>query len=394
VERFVNYINKLEQKAAAEGTKPLFQITVEKNTDDIAYDPQHDPLASERKHSMVEFDVFISDIEIWDNDGDLVTLGFNVVEAMARESKRPLYYIVTNVSRSFYDQIKIPYVRRIRLKKEVFGTEESIETFLYGIKEVFDNREAEAAEKEYKCETLFNTMEAFIKKKETFSQPKQFGKPFTEEGVPLIPIHSYDDIENDIIKVKSQQLIEYFMSLFKANRFENPQGGAQNLKVYNTNCSKMREYIKSTIGLGNGNLDKIVAKRMKNNQDPSDEDISNFVVRLVLRRFFLYVRWFVEQCGVMQSFEKIRRTRSFEEFNKRKKFTINDIACRAISDQHKTLTRKDNEGEMIEGKPQTHCLDETLLFAIRDTLRLTDKEEAFVSGLKQQELNWSSITKQ
>ena len=96
----------------------------------------------------------------------------------------------------------------------------------------------------------------------------------------------------------------------------------------------------------------------------------------------------------MQSFEKIRRTRSFEEFNKRKKFTINDIACRAISDQHKTLTRKDNEGEKIEGKPQTHCLDETLLFAIRDTLRLTDKEEAFVSGLKQQELNWSSITKQ
>ena len=394
VERFVNYIKDLEQEAAAEGTKPLFQITVEKNTDDIAYDPQHDPLASERKHSMVEFDVFISDIEIWDNDGDLVTLGFNVVEAMARESKRPLYYIVTNVSRSFYDQIKIPYVRRIRLKKEVFGTKESIETFLYGIKEVFDNREAEAAEKEYKCETLFNTMEAFIKKKETFSQPKQFGKPFTEEGAPLIPIHSYDDIENDIIKVKSQQLIEYFMSLFKANRFENPQGGAQNLKVYNTNCSKMREYIKSTIGLGNGNLDKIVAKRMKNNQDPSDEDISNFVVRLVLRRFFLYVRWFVEQCGVMQSFEKIRRTRSFEEFNKRKKFTINDIACRAISDQHKTLTRKDDEGEMIEGKPQTHCLDDTLLFAIRDTLRLTDKEDAFVSGLKQQELNWSSITKQ
>lgn len=382
VKRFVNYIKDLEQKAEAEGTTPLFQITVQKNTDDIAYDPKHDPMASERKYSLVEFDVFISDIGIWDMDGDLVTLGFNVVEAMVKESKRPLYYIVTNVSRSFYDQIKIPYVRRIRLKKEVFGTKESIETFLYGIKEVFDNREAEAAEKEYKCETLFNTMEAFIKKKETFSQPKQFGKPFTEEGAPLIPIHSYDDIENDIIKVKSQQLIEYFMSLFKANRFENPQGGAQNLKVYNTNCSKMREYIKATIGLGNGNLDKIVAKRMKNNQDPSDEDISNFVVRLVLRRFFLYVRWFVEQCGVMQSFEKIRRTRSFEEFNKRKKFTINDIACRAISDQHKTLTRMDNEGEKIEGKPQTHCLDETLLFAIRDTLRLTDEEKAFVEDLK------------
>ena len=56
VERFVNYIKDLEQKAAAEGTKPLFQITVEKNTDDIAYDPLHDPLASERKHSMVEFE--------------------------------------------------------------------------------------------------------------------------------------------------------------------------------------------------------------------------------------------------------------------------------------------------------------------------------------------------
>ena len=381
VERFVNYIKDLEQEAVAEGTKPLFQITVEKNTDDIAYDPKHDPLASERKHSLVEFDVFISDIEIWDNDGDLVTLGFNVVEAMARESKRPLYYIVTNVSRSFYDQIKIPYVRRIRLKKEVFGTEESIETFLYGIKEVFDNREAEAAEKEYKCETLFNTMEAFIKKKETFSQPKQFGKPFTEEGAPLIPIHSYDDIENDIIKVKAQHLIEYFTTLFKANGFIYPKGNGQNFLVYNKNCEKMREYVKATIGLGNGNLDKIVAKRMKNNQNPSEEDISNFIVRLVLRRFFLYVRWFIDQNCLMQSFEEIRRNRKVDEFNKRKKFTVNDIACRAISDQHKTLSIPQKDG-FKEGKPQSHCLDETLLFAIRDTLRLTDEEKAFVEDLK------------
>lgn len=54
----------------------------------------------------------------------------------------------------------------------------------------------------------------------------------------------------------------------------------------------------------------------------------------------------------------------------------------------------DAEGEKIEGKPQTHCLDETLLFAIRETLRLTDMKQAFVDGLQQRELDWSSVTRQ
>ena len=366
-----NKAKALEKKSF---TKPLFTITVERNTDDIAYDPKHDPLASERKHSMIEFDVFISDIEIWDDKDELVTLGFNVVEAMAKESKRPLYYIVTNVSRSFYDEIKIPYVRRIRLKEEVFGTKEKIETFLYGIKEVFDNRETETEEKEFKCEKLFNLLFDFINKKDIY--PKQFSVPFIDGSSQLMTIRSYDDIEDLIIKEKTQNLVDYFLSLFDENGFGDPKGNSQNFTVYDNNCTKMREYIKAFIGLGNGNLDKKVEEEIKNNQEPTDDDLYNFIVRLVLRRFFLYVKWFIDQKGLMQSFNVIKT----KENNKKRKFTINDIACRAISEQYKTLSIQLKAG-LLEGKPQSHCLDETLLFAKRDTLRLTDEEKNYVKVL-------------
>ena len=353
VDRFVKYIKEMEQKAEETRDNPLFRISTVKNMDDVAFNK----MSGRKRYYMNDFDVIICDIEILNEKKELITLGFNVVEAMAKESKRPLYYIVTNVSRSFYDQIKIPCVRRIRLKNEVFGTRESIETFLYGVKEVFDNREAESAEKEYKCEVLFNTLFDFVK-----GDPKAY------------------NVVEDGVKEKSMDLIKHFLSLFVEHpfRYKTGEGGYDNFIRFDENCKRMREYIKTTIGLGNGNLDKKIAKREKNNQDPTDEDIANFVVRLVLRRLFLYVKCYIDHYNLMSSFENYKNSERLKESNRKKVFSEYDIACRAISDQYKTMV---GEYENEKAKPQSHCLDETLLYAIREPMHLTFEEEAFVKAL-------------
>ena len=209
---------------------------------------------------------------------------------MAKEYSRPLYYIVTNVSRSFYDQIKIPYIRRIRLKKEVFGTKASIKTFLYGIKEVYDNRKTESKEQDYKIEAFLNKMYDYIHGSECY--PKQFGKPFAKDDSSMIKVNSFDDIENKIIKVKSMELIKHFLILFN----KNPMGESNSFDVFNHNCEEMRTFIEKNIGYGNEKLHKIIAEREKNKQSLTTKDIDNFIIKLILRRFFLYVMGFISNC--------------------------------------------------------------------------------------------------
>lgn len=387
VSGFVSYIREMEKEALAKNNDPLFTITVVKNMDDVAYNK----MAGRKRYCIVDFDVVICDIEIRNEQNELVTLGFNVIEKMAKETKRPLYYIVTNVSRSFYDQIKVPYVRRIRLKKEVFGTKRSIETFLYGIKEVYDNHEIEVAEKEYKCETLFNNLFEYINKDDLY--PTQIGKPFIKSGSSSIAVNSYDDTEKKIIRVKSMELIKYFLTLFSENGFRYKNGERGNFDVFHENCEKMRDYIKATIGLGNGNLDKNIAKREKNKQPLTIEDVSNFIVKLVMRRFFLYVLGFMDYYELMKSFEAYKVSNNLDEENRRKRVTYKDIACRAISDQFMAIEgEKDNEKRLLKPNSQSHCLDETLLFAKkRESLTLTGVEQAFVDALNKKSF---PVTKQ
>ena len=377
VSGFVSYIREMEKEALAKNNDPLFKITVVKNMDNVAYNK----MAGRKRYCLNDFDVVICDIEIWDDKGELVALGFNVIEKMAKEAKRPLYYIVTNVSRSFYDQIKVPYLRRIRLKEEVFGTKKSIETFLYGIKEIYDNHEIEVAEKEYKCETLFNNLFEYINKDDLY--PTQIGKPFIKSGSSSIAVNSYDDTEKKIIRVKSMELIKYFLTLFSENGFRYKNGERGNFDVFHENCEKMRDYIKATIGLGNGNLDKNIAKREKNKQPLTIEDVSNFIVKLVMRRFFLYVLGFMDYYELMKSFEAYKVSNNLDEENRRKRVTYKDIACRAISDQFMAIEgEKDNEKRLLKPNSQSHCLDETLLFAKkREVLRLTKEEQDFVDAL-------------
>lgn len=354
VKRFVKYIQKMKSKAKKANTTALFDLTVLRNPDDIALNTRHDPMSSNKPITLADYDVVISDIEICDDTGNLVSLGFDVIEKMSREYKRPLYYIVTNISRRFFDQIKNPYVRNIRLKEEAFGSVSRIETFLYGIKEVYNDREYKNTDKVPECEKLFNNLFSYINQ----------------------DIETYNKIELTV-KEKSSELIKEFLSLFVSNKFGYENGDVHNYSVFEKNCGEMREFIKKNIGLGNGNLDKIIKKRAENNQDPTEDDVKNFVVRLILRRFFLYVKNFIAHFDLMTSFEEYKKK---NHLDKDGKITISedDIACRAISEQYKLLK---DEYPNKDPKLQSHCLDETLLFSKRRPLHLTAEEQAFVDAM-------------
>ena len=401
VGNFIKYIQELENKANKEGTNPLFEITVEKDAENISYGSAHDLHDSKRQHSLSEYDVFISDIEIWNDNDELVSLGFEVIEQLAKKYKKPLYYIVTNVSRSFYDQIKIPYVRRIRLKNEVFGSKDKIETFLYGIKEVYDNRLIEEYSNNFynTGEEAFNIMFDYITKKGAI-YPIQIGKPFIKNGSSPIIINSYSDIERKIVRVKTLELMKYFLSLFTNNDLQcNPNDDGDNFIVFHKNCEQMRRHIKNAKDLhcGNDNFAKNILKQEAKCQIPSNRDIVNFILKMIMRRFFLYIKAFMDHYRLMDSFEKYKDNSRFfdektiEENKGIKGITIMDIACRAINDQFMRLN-----GEYVEGKGKdkqniSHCIEKTLLMSKqREPLRLTNEEQNFVHAIGNDESVFST----
>ena len=107
------------------------------------------------------FDVIIVDIDIRNKDNELVALGFEVVRHLI-EDKNALshvYYIVTNVTRSFYDQINIPGVKHTKLKEEVFGSDEKIERFLYGVKEAVEVKRAIPSD----CQYILDKLCSYVK---------------------------------------------------------------------------------------------------------------------------------------------------------------------------------------------------------------------------------------
>ena len=156
-----------------------------------------------------KFDVIIADIEILNKDEELIALGSEVVKKLIKEGAKKLFYIVTNVTRSFYDEIKIPGINRIRLKQEVFGSDEKIATFLYGIKEAIDHRQDD----ETKYKRVFDKLYAYINNSDNYNPVITY----KFKKCPKESANSYFDLEN-AIKVKTLELVKKFLSLCYDNQ--------------------------------------------------------------------------------------------------------------------------------------------------------------------------------
>lgn len=298
------------------------------------------------------YDVVISDIELRNKEGMLKYLGYDLIEQMAAKTRNPLYYIVTNMSRSVYDQVKPSIVKRIMLKSEAFGSDELIENFLYGIREALGDR------KKYNDKTdtqsIFNYFEDYIKtpKKESVSIHVEF-KNVKEEKVEknlTLPEGVFDFVDK-----QAKVLVKYFNEELILKELKHKRGKKQGCDfiTFNKCCKSSREKISDTMRLGS----KDWKRYLDMTKDPSADDLVRFVKILILRRYFLYVKEFVKSNNIMASLNDYReRVLCYcdgDEGSKERNngITEYDLAFRAIATQYKTLN--------IEGYEMT---DDDFLF--------------------------------
>lgn len=280
----------------------------------------------------------ILDQEIRNDKNELVTLGSNIAKTIINKKKAQHIDIVTNQTRSVYDQIRIPGIRRVLNKKEVFGSKESIKTFLYGVKEVIDNQAFEYNERDYQYITAFNIMYDNIKNRE-----------------------DYADIEANI-KTEVSDMIQYF--LLQCNDIFYDKNNVFN--DYDLVCrDRMRPYIKNNIGLGGDNnfTSAIIDPKHIINQS----DVDNFITRLKLRRFFFYLTKFIKYYKIKEDFDENHND------NQNGKYIVEDLACRAINDQYK---QQKGEKKLIQSKTMS-----VTLHCSKNDKNMTEEEVAFVNAV-------------
>lgn len=391
---FIDYIKEQNEIYKQNDSLFLFrEPIVDDNIEDFKNDFMDGPAITYHDYT---FDVVICDIEIRNRDGMLVSLGFNVIDDILTSKKKPIYYIVTNVSRSLYDQIKKESIKRIRLKNEVFGDKERIRTFLYGIKEAKEQKVSENEAPDVK--QLFDKLYGYIVN-DGFGSFDYNNKKKKE----YIKITSYAELE-EVVRTRSLELIKEFLKCFNEKQLPRNNGELENYQTYNANCAIMRKYISDYVGKGNDRMLKDYSrhKATKKYEDPTDVELANFTTKLILRRFFLYIRNFIKHYKIDASVEKFQ-----EKHNDKRTIWINDIACRAISTDSKalkigkeTFDELDVEYDVYEpeyskkgdtriGNPQSHCFDITMLFSSTEdnpdkdnALIITDDERAFLDVLE------------
>ena len=365
-------------------------------------------------NDFLDYNVIISDIELRDSEtNELTALGYKEIEKMTKVSLNPLYYLVTNMSRSIYDQIKIPGVRRIRLKSEVFGSEEKIKTFLFGIREVFEDRES-LQKATNKRQLLFGQLDSFVRN----NTLNISNFPFTDiNGIKAsININNYEEFIR-FVREETLKVIQVFLNEFKNAPLPIDGVHYKNFLKFDKNCKNMRDRIRRTITLGNQNLGRF----MQETRNPNKEDVMNFAVRMILRSFCLYVNNFVQKHKIDQSFgltpgefnnNCLRKhlVPTDSNGNTDGSFSTWDIACRAISTQYKMLNPnlykntskglilyedsfgrqqglfemdlKENRNKIGEysTRAQSHCMDATLLWGSGNPV-LTEEEKKFSQAI-------------
>ena len=347
---------------------------------------------NDNKYGFAKNNVVISDIELRDEKGVLYYLGYDLIEKMAKKSRKPLYYIVTNMSRSVYDHVKPNFVKRIMLKSEAFGSDASIEKFLYGIQEVLDDRESQGGNE---TQNIFNYFYDYVKRGDGFPITFKFININEDQAEKEQKLRNFKEL-NAFANSKALELYAYFKKLFEEEQHNEKEDDTCVFLTYNKCCKKFRDYIDNTKQRGG----KDFRSKLDMTIDPLPKDLVRFVKILVFRRFFLCIKHFVNSNNIQNSFKDYRETLTLisKGLQKEKKqpFSDEDIAFRAIGEQFKTLDKSCYKGKLDDflfgpdgtevtktktGKPGGGCrgqsrLDSMLLWEKRN-LFLSDEESKF-----------------
>jgi hypothetical protein len=285
-------------------------------------------------------DVIICDIEIWekakDGENELTALGFSVLDNLCLDK---ICYIVTDTTRNFYISIikDIPRITNIHLKNNVFGNEKGIAEFLDTIKKKVDHKRDRLKETKTKNQQIFEQYYQHIKNNCVSFKLKNKAEEKDKD---------YSYVEDSVIKPEMAKLQQQWEKLYlEYNVGKDLENKKDN---YGKCCKKMQEYIGNNLGFGSSKFHKQL------NQTITKTNIENFITKLILRRFYLYVYKIVEKSNIKDSFTG---------------YSNIDLACYAISSENK-----------VEKPPQSHCYDSILLFSFRDEQK-TEEEEKFVENL-------------
>lgn len=315
-----------------------------------------------------DYDVIIADIEILNKDKELIALGSEVIKNLIKKGAQKLFYIVTNVTRSFYDQIKIPGINRIRLKQEVFGSKEKISTFLYGIKEAIDHRQDD----DTKYKRVFDKLYAYTKNSGNYPISYKFKKGGTNS------VANYNELEI-VIRNKTLELVKEFLRLcygqkesFASNELESRFCAYDEFV-----CPEMQDYVGANIGKGESKLIGKVIKQDNNNETTNPEIIKTFITRLVLRRFYVFVREFVLHYNIKTAGDDSNKEVDFTYI------TVSDLACRAINGARGAYKKYKGETGICSPN-QSKCLSGALMLSENEEelFQLLDAEElAFITAI-------------
>lgn len=354
--RFVDYIVKKNKEKVANGQLYLFrEPVVVRNAVDFFKE------FKKLEEEAAPFKVVVCDIEIWAK-GELVALGFDIIEEAKWQQKSPtLYYIATNVTRDLHSRLKGYYndsLKDIRLKEDIFANDESIDKFLYGIKEACQKSSTDLTPLPSYCKT-FREMYKYVKKVSNYGESIKLRTGKDDGSSFYYIINNYRDME-DAVRMVSLELIRHFLKKC-ALHYRN------DWKSYDYTCTQMREFfIPKYLGKGNNRCE--MKKKVIKGEQLDSTDIKNIVKRLILRRFFLYGRLFVKHYDIMAQLVKADST------VKDITFYDEDLVCRAIGPEYRDGATKN----------QSKCLEDPLHYSIEidDSIQLTDEEKSFVYAIE------------
>ena len=325
------------------------------------------------------FNNIILDIEIWNKSEELEALGFDIAEEVRTRMTTPVQInMITNITRSLHskliDNFNNDVVKGIYLKEEILSSDTQTISFIKSINQEWNNYFNLYKAPQFNCckvyqsliKTVKEGMPNNVKIKLDFNKITNSGRT----DIRLYTLTNYNELEVAIKDITSE-LIKRFLSEFPTPDITWDK--------FDSVCSIMRRVVSDSIGLGNEKLiDKIMGKKKAASKEPDTDDINNFVSRLVLRRFFLYLKLFINNYEITRKFD-YKKTHDEDREDVKWRYRDADLACRAISKQFK----RPFINEEYNTSKQSKCLTETLLYSIKidEKDQLSEEEKAFVESV-------------
>lgn len=376
--RLVTCMNRIHDKMSAKNyicsiARPMITRNVEEFFNEL-----------DRKNCT--YNNIILDIEIWNKSGDLESLGFDIAEEVMMRMSTPVQInMITNITRSLHSRLIDSYnndvIKGIYLKEEILSSDARAIKFIQNLNQEWNSFYSLYKTPQYDCCKTFQRLLSIAKRRMPnnvkydidFNKISDVGKT----DIKTYTITNYDEFDiavNDI----STELIRRFLT-----ECGHTTTDEITWPVFDTVCATMRKVIADdkSIGLGNEKLtDKVLSKGKEYKDtfyEPTSEDIINFVIKLALRRFFLYLKLFIHEYDILKKFNDIKKKDPKREDIKWS-YKDADLACRAISEQYKGyLNTKFNLNNQSKG------LTEVLLYTtkIDEKEQLSEEEKLFINAV-------------